>query len=59
MEWNVERRVGVFRCDNYGPTFSLWFEPSLGNRGYTDSRDELLTDKAIAQLESKYDVVLE
>ena len=59
LENNVEKRAGVFHHMSYGSYFHLWFQSSEGNQGLEDLKKELLTDKAIANVESKYDVVYE
>lgn len=58
-EYNVEKRAGVFRFNSSGPYLTLWFQPSIGNKGYQDLKKELLTDKAIAQLENRFDIIFD
>lgn len=59
LEYNVEKRSGVFRYKSFGSYFHLWFEPSRGNQGYKALKQELLTERAIGLVENKYGVTLE
>ena len=59
LEYNVEKRAGVFRLVDIAPYFVILFQSSIGNKGYEDLKKEFLTEKAIAQLENRFDIVFD
>ncbi len=57
LEYNVEKRAGVFRLVDLEPYLIVSFQPSITNKGYADLKKEFLTDKVISQLEKRFDIV--